>query len=61
MSNPDEQALREKAIADIKVEQKNNDTESAHLNADNIICDLLVALGYADVVEEYDNVRKWYA
>ena len=40
---------------------KNDDTESAHANADRVLCDLLTELGYGDVVAEYDKVNKWFA
>ena len=49
-------------IERLKEEQQPNvDTELAHCNADGILCDLLKELGYADVVEEYKKVGKWYA
>ena len=52
---------REKAIERLKAEQQNDDTEMAHSNADNVLCDLLTALGYQDVVREYHKVDKWFA
>lgn len=33
----------------------------AHVNADDILCDLLKLLGYEDVVVEYNKIGKWYA
>lgn len=45
----------------LKAAQENPDTESAHVDADQVLCDLLKALGYKQVVEEYDKVEKWYA
>lgn len=50
-----------KAIEALKQVQKNTDPESAHPKADEVLCDLLNSLGYADVVAEYENVRRWYA
>jgi hypothetical protein len=41
--------------------QNNKDTESAHRNADNALCDFLNDLGYSDVVAEYNKVIKWFA
>lgn len=35
--------------------------EKAHIQADNVLCQLLETLGYEDVVEEFDNVGKWYS
>lgn len=37
------------------------DPEAAHSIADRVLCDLLIDIGYADVVEAYRKVRKWYA
>ncbi len=37
------------------------DTESDHLEADNALRLLLVSLGYNDLIEQYDKVKKWYA
>lgn len=45
----------------LKAAQQNNDTESAHVNADDILCNLLEDLGYKPIVEEYHKVDKWYA
>jgi hypothetical protein len=49
------------ALLILQQEQKNDDTESAHANADRVLCDLLTELGYGDVVAEYDKVNKWFA
>lgn len=46
----------------LKAAQENfRDVESAHVDADQVLCDLLEALGYKQIVEEYDKVKKWYA
>jgi hypothetical protein len=52
---------REKAIKELKKEQRNGDTEVAHCYADDILCELLTGLGFKDVVDEYNKVHKWYA
>jgi len=52
---------REEAIAKLKEAQHGGDTEDDHYQADLIICALLSALGYDDVVTEYHKVDKWYA
>jgi hypothetical protein len=52
---------RERAIAELKDCQTVGDTEVAHSNADKVLCQFLTALGYADVVAEWENVDKWYA
>lgn len=38
-----------------------DDEETAHYLADEILCDLLISLGYAELVKVYDSVPKWYA
>lgn len=38
-----------------------DDEETAHYLADEILCDLLINLGYAELVKVYDSVPKWYA
>ena len=51
----------EEIIAKLKELQRYEDTESAHIQADWIICNLLDDLGYAEVTKEYDKISKWYA
>ena len=52
---------REEAIAQFKELQTSGDTEAAHSDADDVLCELLKSLGYEDVVEAYLEVPKWYA
>jgi len=52
---------REEAIALLKEQQGSFDNEKEHKVADKVLCDLLVSLGCADVVAEWDNVAKWYS
>lgn len=59
---PDTGKLRENAIAKLKECQKKSfDEERAHYEADGVLCELLIALGYQDVVDEWGKVDKWYA
>lgn len=51
---------REEAIEALKYEQESGDPERSHGEADTILCELLVSLGYADVVKEFNKVTKWY-
>ena len=37
------------------------DKEKAHVDADDILCEILVKLGYEDIVEIYNRIEKWYA
>jgi len=52
----DEYIKKLKALQSIE-----NDTESAHIDADDLLLDLLKDLGYDDVVKEYEKIDKWYA
>lgn len=42
-------------------EASNHGVEEGHYLADGILCDLLEAIGYKKVVEEYNKINKWYA
>ena len=39
----------------------NRDIESAHADADTILCNILIELGYKELVDLYNKVDKWYA
>lgn len=52
---------RELAIKALGECQASTDTEAAHVDADVVLCQLLAALGYADVVSAWEKVDKWYA
>lgn len=52
---------RDTALEKIKECVNNDDPETAHEAADTVLCDLLRALGYGDVVDAYLDVEKWYA
>ena len=52
---------RETAIKELRECQASDNPEEAHGTADGILCQLLTALGYEDVVLEYSMVTKWYA
>jgi hypothetical protein len=52
---------RMKALARLKELQPSDDVEAAHSDADDVLCELLKKLGYADVVAEWEAVPKWYA
>jgi hypothetical protein len=52
---------REEAIRRLRDLQGSGDTEGDHRLADDVLCDLLRELGFADVVEEWVEVPKWYA
>lgn len=52
---------RELAIKELRECRSSDDPEEAHAAADGVLCALLAALGYEDVVLEYTMVTKWYA
>ena len=52
---------RGSALKLLKEIQGDWDTEIAHSDADDVLCEMLKALGYSDVVDEYEKVNKWYA
>lgn len=61
MTRTDVTMTRERAIKELQELQKSGDTEAAHGDADDVLCALLTALGYGDVVSEWERVDKWYA
>lgn len=49
------------AIERLKELQKSHDTEDAHIEADDILCELVAMFVSGEVVEEWEKVPKWYA
>lgn len=45
----------------IKAAANNDDQEYGHRDADDVLCGLLVHLGFTDIVEKYLKIPKWYA
>jgi hypothetical protein len=37
------------------------DEENGHIEADGVLCDLLMTLGYEDVVNKFYELDKWYS
>jgi len=52
---------RTKIVAELVAIKDNDDPEVGHIKADDVLCALLVDLGYDDVVGAYRKIRKWYA
>ena len=46
---------RMQAIADKR------DTEGGHIEADDLMCELLKDLGYGEGVDIFEKMNKWYA
>lgn len=53
------QRLRAEAIA--RLQELPGDPEYDHAEADRVLCQLLLAIGFDDVVEAWRKVPKWYA
>ena len=53
--------MGDEAIERLRELQLNSDFESAHGEADAVLCALLVKLGYGAVVDEWEKVGRWYA
>jgi hypothetical protein len=49
------------AIEEMKTLVNNDDYEIAHIEADDILCNVLKKLGYEELVDVYEQVGKWYA
>lgn len=52
---------REGALLGLYKCKQSNDIEASHVDADDILCELLIELGYNDVVSAYNKVPKWFA
>ena len=37
------------------------DEEDAHIDADEVLCELLREIGFDDIVRMYNRIPKWYA
>jgi hypothetical protein len=37
------------------------DTEADHFEADKALTLFLLSIGYSDIVDEFERVKKWYA
>jgi len=57
----DDEDVRSKYIERLKECRKERHIEANHMEADDVLCDLLVDLGFSDVVVEYEKVEKCFA
>jgi hypothetical protein len=44
-----------------ELETCEKDEEEGHGRADFLLCELLKKLGYEEIVEKFDSLKKWYA
>lgn len=49
------------AVEKLEAIEKSGDTEGGHIEADDILCDVLKALGCKEVVDAFEKLDKWYA
>ena len=61
--NEEIDTLYQKSLARLKelVNKKYPDEEEDHGEADGILCDMLNALGYKDLTDAWDEIKKWYS
>lgn len=57
----EKEVIIKEAIEKMKKCVNNGDTECGHIEADYILCDVLTQLGYKELVDLYEKVKKWYA
>lgn len=57
----EKEVIIKEAIEKMKECVNNGATEVAHINADAVLCDVLTQLGYKELVDLYEKVKKWYA
>jgi hypothetical protein len=44
-----------------ELKDEDDDWESSHIEADGLLCEMLTALGYEDIVKAFNDLGKWYA
>ena len=53
--------IKQKYVKMLRDKCFTGDTEQDHVYADDIICALLIELGYKDVVKVFNETERWYA
>lgn len=46
---------------EMRIIDRNNNTEMAHILADELMCKLLRELGYDEGVDIFEKMSKWYS
>ena len=61
--NEEIDAIYQKSLARLKelANKEYPDEEEDHSEADMILCDMLNALGYKDLTDAWDDIKKWYS
>lgn len=53
--------MKEEDVINELLRLKEFDGETAHIEADEILCRFLSSLGYGIIVKIYNNIEKWYS
>ena len=53
--------LQEECLKELAEASTDHEQESAHIDADIALTNLLEKLGFSKVVEAYEKIPKWYA
>jgi hypothetical protein len=40
---------------------EHNDVETKHIDADEIMCEVLIELGYGEGITIFQKMKKWYS
>jgi hypothetical protein len=56
-----EDELKNSYLERLKEIKEDFDIERAHSLADDLLCEILVDLGYKEIVDLYKTIEKWYA
>ena len=59
--NMKELGALDSAVEKLKDCAKDDNCETAHIDADSILCDLLRHFGCGAAVDEWKKIYKWYA
>ena len=52
---------REEYIEKLRKLKELDNEEAEHAEADDLLVEILIKLGYKDIVDEYESINKWYA
>lgn len=52
---------KEQVLIELEKCRTDSDTESAHVRADDVLCEFLEQLGHSDVVKKYNEIDRWFA
>ena len=61
MGDKNDVVSEEIALYLLKKQQEDCDRETAHIEADKILCEFLEGIGYSEIVKEWNKINKWYA